>query len=307
MGDKTGIEWTDATWNAVTGCDKVSAGCDHCYAETLSLRLQRMGVKRYADGFAVRTHPEALSLPFKWREPRRVFVNSMSDLFHVQVSQDFVDRMFAVMALTPQHTYQILTKRPQRAANYLNDPDTPPRILATLALFSPTVGVDAVALARTIARWPLPNVWLGTSVEDARVLHRVKPLLETPAAVRFLSCEPLLGPLTLAPWLRCCPSCGAPRTDTEYTSCGYCEADPRVRDTGIHWVIAGGESGPDHRPLDLDWARALRDECVTAGVPFFFKQIGGLTPKSGGRELDGRTWDEFPAVPTLAGQVGRMA
>ncbi len=296
MAEKTGIEWADATWNAVTGCDKVSAGCDHCYAETLSLRLQRMGVKRYADGFAVRTHPEALSLPFKWREPRRVFVNSMSDLFHVQVSQDFVDRMFAVMALTPQHTYQILTKRPQRAANYLNGPDTPPRILATLALFSPTVGVDAVALARTIARWPLPNVWLGTSVEDARVLHRVKPLLETSAAARFLSCEPLIGPLCLSRWL---PIYKAKDLPGVPWSRGY--PIPESVQGRLHCVIVGWESGPDHRPIDPDWVRELRDQCVAGGVPFFFKQWGGRTPKSGGRELDGRTWDEFPMVPALAG------
>jgi protein gp37 len=241
MGDKSAIEWTDASWNPVTGCTKVSAGCDHCYAEVLALRLQRMGRPRYANGFAVTLHPAALTLPRKWRAPRRIFVNSMSDLFHARVPYSYVDRVWEIMLDCPRHTFQILTKRPVRMARY------------TIARADPT-------------RHPPAHIWLGTSVEDARAMQRIVPLTHADAAVRFLSLEPLLGPL------------------------------PDLPLDGIHWVIAGGESGRGHRPLDLDWVRDIRDQCQQAGVPFFFKQVGGLTPKSGGRLLDGRTWDEFPAA-----------
>jgi protein gp37 len=273
MGDKTGIEWTDATWNAVTGCDHVSAGCDHCYAETLALRLQRIQPEgKYRDGFAVRLHEQALTIPLKWREPRRVFVNSMSDQWHVEVPDTFTDRMFAVMASTPQHTFQILTKRPQRAYNYLSHPSTPKRvesaIINLIADYFPLVKMmqaDRVHPLRNFT-WPLPNVWIGTSVEDSRVAHRTDALRRCPAAVRFLSCEPLIGPL------------------------------PNLNLDGIGWVIAGGESGPGHRPVQLDWLRDIRDQCLAADVPFFFKQWGGLTPKSGGKVLDGREWCQFPEV-----------
>jgi protein gp37 len=199
----------------------------------------------------------------------------MSDAFHVDIPRSFLDRMFAVMALCPQHTFQVLTKRPQRAFSYLTKPDTLDRILDAGSRYWPMVkGRETVApivrrdeSGRPIL-WPLPNVWLGTSVEDNRVRHRIAALRRAPAAVHFLSCEPLIGPLDLAD--------------------GYLDH--------IEWVIAGGESGHGYRPLNLDWARRIRDDCARARVPYLFKQVGGLTPKSGGRLLDGRTWDEFPAT-----------
>ena len=237
MGDKSAIEWTDATWNPVTGCTAISAGCDHCYAETLSARLQNMGVVKYRNGFNVTLHPDALRQPFHWRTPRRVFVNSMSDLFHARVPVDFVVQVWNVMQSCRRHTFQILTKRPERMAHFTAQHPAP------------------------------PNVWLGTSVEDARVLGRVNRLRECRADMRFLSCEPLIGPLT------------------------------GLDLTGIHWVIVGGESGVGHRWIDPAWVRSLRDQCIEHDVPFFFKQWGGITPKARGRELDGRTWDEFPPAP----------
>jgi protein gp37 len=245
MADKSAIEWTEATWNPVTGCDRVSAGCDHCYALTLAARLKAMGQPKYqrdgdprtsGPGFGVTMHPSELEIPRRWRRPRVIFVNSMSDLFHPQVSADFVARVFEVMASTPQHTYQVLTKRPKRARQLLRD------------------------------RTPVPNVWLGVSIEDDRVVDRADVLREVPVAVRFLSLEPLLGPL------------------------------PALDLAGIDWVIVGGESGPDHRPMRKEWVLDLRDRCQAAGVPFFFKQWGGPTPKSGGRVLEERTWDEMPPL-----------
>lgn len=243
MADRTAIEWTEATWNPTTGCDRVSAGCDHCYALTLARRLKAMGSPKYqrdgdprtsGPGFGVSLHPETLTTPYGWRAPRRVFVNSMSDLFHARVPADFVARVFQVMQDTPRHEYQILTKRPRRA-----------RLLA--------------------GRLPWPeNVWLGVSVEEPAVLGRVDELRRVPAAVRFVSCEPLLASLG--------------------------ELDL----SGIDWVIAGGESGTNHRPPAPVWVRQLRDQCQAQQVPFFFKQWGGATPKAGGRELDGRTWDQLP-------------
>lgn len=241
MGDKSAIEWTDATWNPVTGCTAISAGCDHCYAETLASRLQRMGVAKYRNGFAVTLHPAALRQPTRWRSPRRVFVNSMSDLFHARVPREFVIQVWEVMRQCPQHTFQVLTKRPERMARFTAAHPTP------------------------------PNVWLGTSVEDARVIQRIDRLRDCHAAVRFLSCEPLIGPLD------------------------------GLNLTGIHWVIVGGESGAGHRWLHPDWVRAIREQCRRQEVPFFFKQWGGRTPKAGGRELDGRTWDEIPAVAGAGG------
>lgn len=264
MSDKSPIEWTEATWNPVTGCDRVSPGCDHCYAQTLAKRLKAMGNPRYqldgntktsGPGFGVALHNDQVLLPLRWRGPRVVFVNSMSDLFHPQVPDDFVSSVWGTMAATPQHTYQILTKRHQRL----------PRLVARL---TSRYGI-------------LPNVWLGVSVENQEWADRRIPLLlQTEAAVRFLSCEPLLGPVNIGTFFRAA------------------EGSDGARANRIHWVIVGGESGPNFRALDLDWARSLRDQCVRAGVPYFFKQVGGRTPKAGGRLLDGRTWDEMPSTTT---------
>lgn len=258
MGDKSAIEWTDATWNPVTGCSKVSPGCAHCYAETLA--LTRLAGKPGYPGLPwtpenaeanVVLRPDRLGLPLRWRAPRRIFVNSMSDLFHELIDPGFVDAVFTTMARTPQHTYQVLTKRPERQRLYMHG-----RVIRTRPGVDPPLCLEHAVL---------PNVWLGTSIENDRWTVRADHLRATPAAIRFLSCEPLLGPL------------------------------PSLDLTGIDWVIAGGESGPEHRPLDLDWVRDLRDRCNAAGIAFLFKQVGGRTTKSGGRMLDGRTWDEYPS------------
>lgn len=243
MASRSAIEWTEVTWNPVTGCDRISAGCEHCYALTLARRLKAMGVPKYqldgdprtsGPGFGLSLHPEALVEPYGWRTPRVVFVNSMSDLFHAKVPLPFIQEIFDVIAHTPQHTYQVLTKRSLRLRR-LSD-----RL-----------------------QWP-SNLWMGVSVENEEVLSRVDHLRQVPAAVRFLSCEPLLGSLD------------------------------QIDLDGIGWVIAGGESGPSYRPMHLDWARGLRDACQAAEVPFFFKQWGGRTPKALGRQLDGQFWDEMP-------------
>jgi protein gp37 len=247
MGDRSTIEWTEATWNPVTGCDRVSPGCDHCYALTLAARLKSMGQPKYqrdgdprtsGPGFGVTLHSDELQTPRHWRRPRLVFVNSMSDLFHPRVPEEFIAEVFGVMADTPQHTYQVLTKRPKRARGVL----------------------------RGFAGSYASNVWIGVSVEDDQRTDRVAILREVPAAVRFLSCEPLLGSL------------------------------PSLDLRGIDWVIAGGESGFDARPMREEWVTDIRDKCLEAGVPFFFKQWGGRTPKAGGRHLAGRTWSEMPPV-----------
>ncbi|MFE4361102.1 MULTISPECIES: DUF5131 family protein [Streptomycetaceae] len=243
MSDRSAIEWTEATWNPTTGCDRVSAGCDNCYALTLAKRLKAMGAAKYqtdgdprtsGPGFGLALHPDALDVPKRWHSPRVVFVNSMSDLFHARVPLPFVRDVFQVIADTPQHTYQVLTKR-------------------------------SVRLRRAAGRlkWP-DNLWMGVSVEDESQLDRIDDLRAVPAAVRFLSLEPLLGPL--------------PELDLD----------------GIGWVIVGGESGPGHRPMDPAWVATVRDACQAAGVPFFFKQWGGRNPKARGRDLNGRTWDEMP-------------
>ncbi|GAB2923017.1 DUF5131 family protein [Micromonospora polyrhachis] len=249
MADKSSIEWTEATWNPTTGCDRISRGCDHCYALTLAKRLKAMGSPKYqtdgdprtsGPGFGVAVHPGELTLPLRWRDPRVVFVNSMSDLFHAKVPFEFVEQVFEVMAATPQHTYQVLTKRASRL----------------------------VKLAPRLT-WPA-NVWIGVSVEDASEVVRIDPLRAVPAAVRFISAEPLLGPLA------------------------------SLDLTGIHWLIAGGESGAGARPIDPAWVRDLRDQCQLQKVAFFFKQWGGRTPKAGGRTLDGETWDEMPQLRAAA-------
>ena len=229
------IEWTDETWNPVTGCTKISPGCKHCYALRVALWLKRMGNPRYDNGFDLTLHDDLLSKPLRWRKPKRVFVNSMSDLFHEDVPLEFIAAAFDVMVRCPQHTFQILTKRASR--------------LAELAPRLP---------------WP-DNVWMGVSVEDRKRRSRIDHLRTVPARLRFLSCEPLLEDL----------------------------GDLDLR--GIHWVIVGGESGPLHRPIDADWVRSIRERCLDADVPLFFKQWGGRKPKTGGRVLDGRTYDAFPA------------
>ncbi|MGH9209882.1 MAG: DUF5131 family protein [Acidimicrobiales bacterium] len=248
MGDKSAIEWTEATWNPTTGCDRTSPGCDNCYAATLAKRLKAMGQPKYQNdgdprtsgpGFRLTLHPDVLAVPMTWAAPRTIFVNSMSDLFHPDVPTGFIREVFDVMEATPQHTYQVLTKRARR--------------LAELA--------DALS-------WP-PNVWIGVSIETDRYYFRARQLGAVPAAVRFLSCEPLLGPLDALPL------------------------------DAIDWVIAGGESGSRARPIEADWVRSVRDQCASAAVPFFFKQWGGRTPKAGGRELDGRFHDEMPADPAM--------
>ncbi len=245
MSSSSTIEWTEVTWNPATGCDRVSRGCDNCYALTLAKRLKAMGAEKYQNdgdprtsgpGFGVTLHPATLEQPYHWRAPRVVFVNSMSDLFHAKVPLDFVRRVFAVMADTPQHTYQVLTKRSTRLRRLADKLD-----------------------------WPA-NVWMGVSVEGREQLARVDDLRTVPAAVRFLSCEPLLGPLT------------------------------GLNLDGIAWVITGGESGPHARPIDPAWVRHIRDACQTADVAFFHKQWGGRTSKAGGRELDGQTWSEMPQL-----------
>jgi protein gp37 len=286
VSTNSAIEWTDVTWNPTTGCDRISPGCDNCYALTLAKRLKAMGSPKYQQdghprtsgpGFGVATHQDALLDPMvRWpkRGRRMVFVNSMSDLFHVRVPTEFVARVFATMAITAQHTYQILTKRPRRMRELLDGRRLRDATLdALLELRRSARVVWSAEQARLLdwpsARmpWPLPNVWLGTSIESDEYVWRADELRRVPAAVRFLSCEPLLGPL--------------PNLDLD----------------GIDWVIVGGESGPKFRALDLDWVRDLRGRCLERPpTRLFFKQVGGLSPKTGGRLLDGRTWDEFPVV-----------
>ena len=234
MSQASAIEWTDATWNPVRGCTKVSPGCKNCYAQTFAERWRGVPNHPYEQGFDLRLVPEKVTEPLRWRKARLVFVNSMGDLFHEDVPLDFIRSVFETMASSPQHTFQVLTKRAAR--------------LTELAPSLP---------------WP-DNVWQGVSVESTDYFKRVELLREVPAIVRFLSLEPLLGPLDGLPL------------------------------DGIHWVIAGGESGPRFRPVDASWLRGIRDQCVAAQVPFFFKQWGGRSSKSGGRLLDGRIWDEWP-------------
>lgn len=234
MAFDTGIEWTESTWNPVTGCSKISSGCLNCYAERMARRLQAMGLAGYAGGFSVAIHEEGLERPVKWRKPRMIFVNSMSDLFHEDVPEAFLRRIFDVMTKTPWHRYQILTKRAER--------------LSRLAPSLP---------------WP-ENIWMGVTVEEGRYLGRVDHLRSTPAAVKFLSLEPLLSPVV------------------------------DLRLDGIDWVIVGGESGPRARPLNGSWVVDIKEKCRKAGVPFFFKQWGGVRKKKAGRLLEGRTWDEMP-------------
>jgi protein gp37 len=290
VGDKTGIEWTDATWNPTTGCDRISPGCDHCYALTMAARLKAMGQARYqADGdprtsgpgFGFTEHPDILDQPLRWTRPRRIFVNSMSDLFHAQADDLFIAEVFAVMSLAPQHTFQVLTKRPKQMAGLLADPDGDWRYKVSLARKRITNrgGMDLPP-----PKWPLPNVWLGTSVENQRYADlRIPHLARTPAAVRFLSVEPMLGPVDPRPgWARG-PDLGLNQAGLTWLK------------EWIDWVIVGGESGPGARPMQPTWARDLRDQCVAAGVPFLFKQAGSvLAAEWGCRSHKGTDMAEWP-------------
>ena len=226
---QTGIEWTDKTWNPTTGCDKISPGCLHCYAEALTQRFP----KNFSNGFGLTLHPARLEEPLRWRTPSRIFVNSMSDLFHEDVPLDFIKQVLSVIRLTPWHVYQILTKRHERLRDLTSELSFP------------------------------ENVWLGVSIENQNYVNRLEYLREIPVSVRFISCEPLLGALKL---------------DL----------------TDIHWVIVGGESGQKNRPIEVSWAEDIRNQCQKEGVAFFFKQVGGRTPKAGGRLLNDRIWDEMP-------------
>jgi protein gp37 len=281
MSSKTGIEWTDATWNPITGCTAISPGCAHCYAKAMAKRLQAQGQARYRDGFAVKFHQEALKEPLHWTRPRRVFVCSMGDLFHGRVTDRVIDHVFCVMALARQHTFQVLTKRPERMRNYIEAKAKSSKWLEVEALSlgftTRFVGLDGRDYG--LVPWPLPNVWVGVTAENqAAADERVPLLLETPAAVRFVSCEPLLGPVNL----RSIPE----------TVCQLGKAVTWLSPAGeLDWVICGSETGGGARPMDLDWARDLRDQCVEAEVPFFYKGAGW--PKKD-RTLDGRRWEKFP-------------
>ena len=243
MSTGSTIEWTQSTWNPLTGCTKISAGCQHCYAERMCRRLQAMGQPNYANGFRLTMHEQMLDLPAAWRKPQLIFVNSMSDLFHQDVPLDFIQRTVAAMRRAPWHTFQVLTKRSER-----------------LRQLDPLID------------WP-GNVWLGVTVESSNYIFRMEHLRQTRARVRFVSAEPLLGPL------------------------------PNLDLRGIHWVIVGGESGPGARPVAEEWVVGIRDQCLQAGVPFFFKQWGGFRRKRAGRLLQGRIWDQMPAMASSSEQV----
>lgn len=330
------IEWTDATWSPVTGCDRVSAGCDNCYALTMAKRLKAMGQAKYQNdgdprtsgpGFGLTTHADALAIPFKWRKPKRIFVNSMSDLFHDDVPSAFIAEVFAIMTLSPQHTFQVLTKRHARMRSLLGS-DVFRAEVARFAIERAEAAPGRPYLPEeyvvTWGRswWPLRNVWLGVSVEDQKWADiRIPALLETPAAVRWLSCEPLLGPVQL-PLLNTVDACTCGHYGPHEPTCGL---EPGPAWDQLHWVVVGGESGPGARPMDPEWVRSLRRQCERAGIPFFFKQWGewchsdqmpadtwmwldqqinlGQQPhpephrvgkKWAGRLLDGRAWDEYP-------------
>ncbi|MGW5003194.1 phage Gp37/Gp68 family protein [Streptomyces hydrogenans] len=296
MSDTTTIEWTDTTWNPVSGCTKISAGCDHCYAETIAERFR--GTAAFPRGFDVQLRPDKVNAPLTWRKPRRVFVNSMSDLFHADVDQSWITDIFAVIAAARRHTFQLLTKRHARMRHLLNDPTFVDHVRSR---------AHGKGLPADAWQWPLPNLWLGVSVENQQWADiRIPALLDTPAAIRWISAEPLLGPVDL----------------TQFVG----------QEHGLDWVVAGGESGTGARPAHPDWFRSLRDQCATANVPFFFKQYGAWHPtgwlviggpreknhamvgdpvdnlghrvevqrvgkKAAGRHLDGRTHDDYPAIP----------
>lgn len=306
---KTKIEWTDTVWNPVTGCTKISEGCRNCYAERMSKRLAGRCGYPIVDPFKVTLHPDRLDEPLKWKKPRRIFVNSMSDLFHDDVPFEFIRAVWARMATIRQHTYMVLTKRPKRMLEFFEWMDKQDWKVETLR----------------------EHIWLGVSIENQETAsERIPSLLYAPVTVRFISMEPLLGAVDLTSLWGVCPECSSweiyePRGDTRY--CDDCGADVPTPKIGIDWVICGGESGPGSRPMHPDWIRSLRDQCQTAEVPFFFKQWGEWLPnaqeydcdpggvsyeqrhefvgdvamcrvgkKKAGRKLDGRTWDEMPEI-----------
>ena len=237
MAEYSSIEWTETTWNPVTGCSPVSDGCKHCYAYRMAKRLQAMGNKRYINGFEVTLHEDLVNLPKNWKTPRKIFVNSMSDLFHENISEDFIQKIFSTISSSPHHTYQILTKRAERLT----------------------------ALAPNLL-WP-DNLWMGVTVESGKYSYRIDLLRMVPAAIRFVSVEPMIGPVQT------------------------------LNLHGIDWVIVGGESGPGARIIMNNWVEDVRDQCVTTGVPFFFKQWGGFNKKKAGRLLNGREWNQYPMNP----------
>ena len=236
---QSSIEWTEMTWNPTTGCTKISAGCKYCYAEVMTKRLEAMGIEKYKDGFAVRTHDDALDIPYSWKGSKIVFVNSMSDLFHPEIPIEFIQKVFVVMNNTPQHTYQVLTKRADRLFELHNK-----------------------------LNWT-NNIWMGVSVENEKVKDRIDFLRYTNAKTKFLSLEPLIGPLR------------------------------NMNLENIDWAIVGGESGPGARPMQKEWVLDIRNQCEKAEVAFYFKQWGGVFKKRTGRVLEGRTWDEMPAAAEL--------
>jgi len=293
MADKTAIEWTDATWNPTTGCTQVSPGCDHCYALTLSERFRGVPGHYFENGFDVQLRPDKLDQPLRWKKPRRIFVNSMSDLFHDDIPDEYIAKVFAVMAAAHQHTFQLLTKRHGRMRSLLNNLGFQ-AMVASEFLYGDLIPDTAL----TPGPWPLPNVWVGVSVENQQWADiRIPALIDTPAGVRFLSCEPLLGPVDLSAHLPASQSWHHADYGTQYDV-----------ETLIDWVIVGGESGRGARPMDPAWARGIRDDCTSNNIAFHFKQWGAygpdgrLRPKhDNGRELDGRTWDEFPEVAHAQG------
>lgn len=236
---QSSIEWTEMTWNPTTGCNKISAGCKFCYAEVMTRRLKAMGIDKYKDGFKIRTHEDALHTPYTWKSSKIVFVNSMSDLFHKNVPLEFIKKVFKTMNECPQHTFQVLTKRSDILLKYHKE-----------------------------LNWT-HNIWMGVSVEDSRVKHRIDDLRRTNAKVKFLSCEPLIEPL------------------------------PKMNLKKIDWVIVGGESGRTPRPMDADWVLDIQDQCAKSKVAFFFKQWGGTNKKKAGRELNGKVYDEMPTIEQL--------
>jgi len=240
MATNSPIEWTDATWNPVTGCAKISPGCKHCYAERLANRLHAMGNRNYQNGFQLTLQPHMLDLPLKWKAPKRIFVNSMSDLFHIDVPLSYVQQVFDVMRRAHWHQFQVLTKRAERIEEVSDE------------LF-----------------WA-PNIWMGVSVENEKYAYRIEHLRKTGARTKFLSIEPLIGPVG------------------------------KLNLKGIDWVIVGGESGPGARPMEPDWVTSIRDQCLRANVSFFFKQWGGVFKKKTGRVLDGRTWDDMPELVMIS-------